>query len=332
MNQRFKPLLTLAMLLAVLSTSAQQDGDKHEYKKYEFSHERKITKSYPAAGNTLYIENSFGDIKVSTGGTEIKVDIQIEASSNNKEAAARLFENIDVTDSREGNQVKFKTSTSKDSKGNQYNCKNCNTSMRIHYTVQVPAGTPLVFENSFGDIILPDYSGAVSLTSKFGDLKTGALARADKISSEFGTVDIKDVNNLNSTFKFSTVTISSLGGNSKLNLEFCKASRINLASDLSGLDLKESYSLVSLVPAAGLSASYDIRTSFSTFKNKTSADVKRTDQPDRYGPDADHRYEGKSGAGAVKVDIRSSFGKIILGEATDEEMRKEKAKAKTRVI
>ena len=332
MNQRFKPLLLAALLLSMVSGFAQQTGDKHEYKKYEFSHERKISKTYPAAGNTLNIENSFGDIRVSTGGTEIKVDILIEASSTDKEAAARLFENIDVADSREGNQVKFKTSTSKDKKGNNISCKNCNTNMRIHYTVQVPSGTPLVFENSFGDIILPDYSGPVSLSAKFGDLTTGTLARADKLSAEFGTVNIRDVNNLNSTFKFSTVTIGSLGGNSKLNLEFCKASRINMASDLSALDLRESYSFVSLVPAAGLPASYDIRTSFSTFKNKTSADVKRTDQPDRYGPDSDHHYEGKAGAGSVKVDIRSSFGKIILGEATDEELKKEKNKAKTKVI
>lgn len=320
------------MLFGMLSAAAQQSGGKHEYKKYEFSHERKISKTYPASGNTLNIENSFGDIKVSTGGTEIKVDILIEASSTDKEAAARLFENIDVADSKEGNQVKFRTSTSKDKKGNHFSCKNCSTNMSIHYTVQVPAGTPLVFENSFGDIILPDYSGPVNLTSKFGDLKTGALAKAEKLSSEFGTVDIKDVNNLNSTFKFSTVTISSLGGSSKLNLEFCKASRINMASDLSALDLRESYSFVSLVPAAGLSASYDIRTSFSTFKNKTSAEVKRTDQPDRYGPDSDHHYEGKTGAGSVKVDIRSSFGKIILGEATDEELKKEKNKSKAKEI
>jgi hypothetical protein len=207
--------------------------------------------------------------------------------------------------------------------------------MMISYKVQLPAGTPLTIENSFGDIILPDYSGAVNLTSKFGDLQTGALSKAEKIQSEFGGVNIKEVNNLNCTFKFSTVTIGSLGGNSKINLEFCKASRINLSGSISSLDLRESYSLINLVPSSGLSASYDIRSSYSSFKNKTSADIKRTDDPDQYGPDADRHYEGRSGSGSVKIDIRSSFGKLILGEATAEEMKekdKEKHKGQGQVI
>ena len=207
--------------------------------------------------------------------------------------------------------------------------------MMISYKVQLPAGTPLTIENSFGDIIMPDYSGPVNLTSKFGDLQTGALSKAEKVQSEFGSVSIKEVNNLNSTFKFSTVSIGSLGGSNKLNLEFCKASRINLAGNIAALDLRESYSMINLVPSSGLSASYDIRTSFSTFKNKTNADIKRTDDPDQYGPDADRRYEGRSGSGSVKIDIRSSFGKLILGEATAEEMKekdKEKHKGQGKVI
>ena len=331
MKKQFKSLLLL--LLPVLSMQAQQPEKKHEYKRLEHFRERNISKTYPASGNALVINNSFGDVTVTTGGSEIKVDIHIEASSSNKEHADKIFENLDVADSKDGNTVKFKTSTSKNNKGDNYNCKNCNSSMMISYKVQLPAGTPLTIENSFGDIIVPDYNGPVNLTSRFGDLQTGALSKADKIQSEFGGVNIKEVNNLNSSFKFSTVTIGSLGGSNKINLEVCKGSRINLAGNLSSLDLKESYSLINLVPSSGFSASYNIRTSFSTFKNKTNADIKRTDQPDEYGPDAERHYEGRSGSGSVKIDIRSSFGKLILGEATAEEMKeKDKQKGKGKVI
>lgn len=320
-------------MISFASLYAQQDGKKHEYKRQEHFRERNISKTYPATGNTLVIDNSFGDVIITTGGSEIKVDVHIEASSSNKEHADKIFENLDVTDSKEGNQVKFKTTTNKNNKGSNYNCKNCNSSMQISYKVQLPAGTALTIENSFGDITVPDYNGVVNLTSKFGDLQTGVLLKAEKIQSEFGTVNIKEVNNLNSTFKFSTVTISSLGGSNKINLEFCKASRIQLAGSVSSLDLRESYSLINLVPSSGLAASYDIRTSFGTFKNKTSTEIKRTDEPDQYGPDANRHYEGRSGSGSVKIDIRSSFGKLILGEATAEEMKeKEKHKGQGKVI
>lgn len=331
MKKRFNLLLLL--LLPVLAMEAQQGGKKHEYKRQEHFRERNISKTYPASGNSLVIDNSFGDVTITTGGSEIKVEIHIEASSSNKEHADKIFDNLDVADSKDGSTVKFKSTTNKNSKGDNYNCKNCNSSLMISYNVQLPAGTPLTIENSFGDIILPDYSGPVNLTSKFGDLQTGALSKAEKIQSEFGGVNIKEVNNLTSTFKFSTVNIGNLGGNSKINLEFCKGSRISLAGSLSSLDLKESYSLINLVPPSGFSASYTIRTSYSSFKNKTNAEIKRTDEPDQYGPDADRRYEGKAGSGSIKVDIRSSFGKIILGEASAEEMKeKDKQKGSGKVI
>lgn len=203
--------------------------------------------------------------------------------------------------------------------------------MMINYKVQLPAGTPLVIENSFGDIVLPDYAGPVSLTSKFGSLKTGTLSKTEKLLVEFGEADLKQVDNIKAVFKFSKINIASLSGTNNLQMEFCTASRINFASNLSGLTLKESYSTVNLKPAPSFSASYEIKTSFGNFKNKTSTEIKRTDEPDKYGPDADRRYEG--GSGAAKVQVTSSFGNIILGDATDEEMRsKGKTKSKAKEI
>ena len=281
MKKRFNQLFLLVCIPAFLA--AQQDGEvkKHEYKRYEHVKERTISKTYPASGNTLKIQNSFGDVTVTTGGSEIKVDIHIEASSTDKENAEKIFANLDVNDSREGNLVRFKTTTSKDNKGTNYGCKNCSSSMQINYKVQLPAGTPLQIENSFGDIVLPDYSGPVSLESKFGSLTTGELGKAEKLNVEFGNASIKETSNIDGVFKFSTVTIGSLGGRNKLHLEFCNASRIHLNNSLTGLTVRESYSTVNLKPVNGLSATYDIQTSFGTLKNKTTVDIKRTDEPDR---------------------------------------------------
>jgi len=70
-----------------------QHGDDHskkEKKRYEHFKERNISKTYPASGNTLNIDNSFGNVIVTTGGSEIKVDIQREASSTEKENAEKM--------------------------------------------------------------------------------------------------------------------------------------------------------------------------------------------------------------------------------------------------
>jgi hypothetical protein len=335
MKQVFKIIALIVLLCNVIPALAQNDkdkSDKHEKKRYEHLKERTISKTYPASGNTLNIDNSFGDVIVTTGGSEIKVDIHIEASSTDKDQAEKIFNNLDVTDSKDGNQVKFKTTTNKNDKDG-WNCKNCSSSMSIDYTVQLPAGTPLNIENQFGSIKLPDYTGTVSLTSKFGSLTTGNLSKVEKLWVEFGKADIKNITSATSTFKFSTVTLGNLSGNHKMNMEFCGGSRIGLGSDLSSLTLKESYSTVNLKPASNLSVSYDISTSFGSVNNKSNADIKRTDTPDKYGPDSDKHYEGKSGSGSSKVEVKSSFGNIIIGDATQEELEtKGKNKNKSKVI
>ncbi|MFN8291146.1 MAG: hypothetical protein U0U70_12895 [Chitinophagaceae bacterium] len=328
MKRLFSTAVTFLFLLAFLPAPAQKDVTwEKNTKKYEHVKERTISKTYPASGNTLNIDNSFGDVNLTVGGSEIKVDIHIEVSATDADLAQRIFDNIDVTDSREGNQVKFRTNTNKNDKGNNYNCKNCSSNMRIDYTVQVPAGTPLNIDNSFGSIKLPDYTGEADLTSKFGSLTTGTLAKTKNIHVEFGKADIKSTGDADYTFKFSTINIGNLEGNVKMNAEFCNMSRVNLGSGLTSFTLKESYSTLALKPAVNLSVSYEITTSFGSFKNKTGTEIKRTDEPDRYA-DFDKTYSGKSGSGNIKVNIKSSFGNIILGDATDEEL-KEKKKGKS---
>jgi len=232
-----------------------------------------------------------------------------------------------VTDSKEGNNIKFKTTHKEE--GKQQSCKNCKSNMMINYTIQMPAENALTIDNSFGSVVIPNYNGKISLTNKFGSLTTGRLSKMENLHVEFGSANIESINNAEAIFKFSTVKIQNISGNIKLAIEFCDGSIINLSNELTSLNLKESYSTVNLKPANNLSASYNISTNFGTFKNKTNADIKRTDTPDKYGPDADKEFEGKSGTGAAKIEVKSSFGTIILGEATEEEMKtKNKEKKK----
>lgn len=328
MKKLFSLVLLSAIMLCSKTSFSQTDENDKEKKRYEHVKEREISKTYPASGNTLDVENSFGSVKVTTWDkNEIKVDIHLEASSDNAAQAEKLFSLLDVKDWQEGKTVHFKTKIG-DDKNN--GCNNCKTSMQINYEIHIPSGNALDIENSFGKIEIPDYNGTVSVNSKFGSLTAGTISNAKKISVEFGKATIKSIDNIEGSFKFSKVEIGSLSGSNKVGVEFCHGSRIGLSSGLNSLDLKESYSTLNLKPADNLSASYDISTSFGSVKDKSNANIKRTDTPDEYGPDADRHYEGRSGSGSAKVNIKSSFGKIIIGDATDDELKDKSKKEKTK--
>ena len=323
------PVFSMALLISNVFIYAQEGKEKEDRKKLEFVKEKNISKTYPASGNKLSIENSFGHVKfIAWDKNEIKVDVHIEASSNQQDMAQKIFDAISVSDKQQGNDIQFKTTIGNKNNKND-NCKNCKSNMHIDYEVHLPTSVALDIENSFGNTELPDYSGAVSLSNKFGHLTTGSLANVKNITVEFGEADIKNISNIDATFKFSKIDIANLSGKNKIKLEFCDATKINLDINLTSLNLNESYSTVNIKPG-NLSASYNISTSFGNFVDRSSIGVKRTDTPDKYGPDSDKTFEGKSGNGSAKIDIKSSFGKIILGEATAEDMKAKEKKDKSK--
>jgi hypothetical protein len=104
MNLSLKSFTGIVLLFLTLQATAQQNEQKPERKRYEHVKERTVSKTYSASGASLNIENSFGDVTVTTWNkNEIKVDIHIEASSSDKEMAEKMFENLDVTESKDGN-------------------------------------------------------------------------------------------------------------------------------------------------------------------------------------------------------------------------------------
>ena len=326
MKRTFKTIFPIVLMLATIQLFAQDESkEKKQKERYEFFRERNISKTYPASGNTLNVDNQFGNVKVITWDkNEIKVDIHIEASSNVKEIADKTFEKMDVEDSQQGKNINFKTVFNKNNKEEKTSCNNCKSNMSIDYTVQLPASTTLNIENSFGGIDIPDYNGTVSLTSKFGHLNAGKLSKPEKIAVEFGKADLKSIGNIDLDFKYSSINIGSLTGNCKLKMSFCSYSKIGLDRGLTGLTVNDSYSSVHLDPAADLSATYSIHTSYGSVIDKTDIGIKRTDTPEKYGPDLNKHYEGKSGSGTVKIDIKSSFGNIMIGKGTKEDMKEKK--------
>ena len=328
----FKLLVPLVLMLQANLFAQENDNDNRNEnkKKYEFVKKKSVNKSYNvSSSDKLNIKNAFGSVKVNTWNrNEIKVDVDIEVTANTEALAQKMIDRISVTDARSGKDISFETETK-----DVNNSKGEKSSMEINYTISMPENNPLKVQNDFGGITIPDFKGEVDLTSKFGSLKAGNLASIKSIHIEFGEANLVNINSAPVTIKFSkAVTISKLSGDVKLNLEFCNNVRLSLDNNLTSLDLKTSYSTVNLKPLGNLAASYTISTSFGSFKN--TSNVKFTsgedkDEDNRYGPKFDHEYSGKSGGGTVPVKVKSSFSKIIVGEASEEDM-KDKGKNKTK--
>jgi hypothetical protein len=336
MIKTFSLVLSLLML-AQANLFAQNDNDNDNHndnkKKYEFVKTKSVNKSYSvSSADKLNIQNSFGSVKVTTWDrNEIKVDVAIEVSTNVESHAQKIIDLINVSEGRSGNEITFKTSLN-DHNNNNNGSKDTKSSMEINYTITMPANNALTVKNEFGSTTIPDFKGEVDLTSKFGSLTTGNLSSIKAIHVEFGKANLANITSAPVTIKFSKAVISKLSGSVKLNLEFCSSVRLSLDNNLISLDLKASYSTVNLKPLNGFQASYNISTSFGSFKN--TSDVKFTSDEDdnnNHGPKFDFEYSGKSGSGSVPVKVKSSFGKIILGEATEADMKdKEKTKNKSR--
>ena len=321
-------LFSIILPLFVLQQNVFAQNDNN--KKYEFVKNKAIDKSYTvSSSDKLTIQNSFGAVQVHTWTkNEIKIDVIVEVSANSEAVAQRIIDGINVDDSKSGRDILFKTSI----KGANTS-KNEKNTMKVNYEISMPSSNPLKIINEFGAIVLPDYKGEVELTSKFGSLTTGALSNVKSVDVEFGKANIESIVDGPISIKYSSAEIGKLSGKIKLDLEFSSATKIKIDNSLTSLDAKVSYSTVNLRPVGDLPATYIISTSFGSFKNRTNIKFDSDENTDDdKGPKFDHNYNGKSGNGSIPIKLNTSFGNIILGEATDDDMKdKDKSKSKTRV-
>src|SRR6478752_4171655 len=126
---------------------------------------KNYTKTYPLSGNDrVKLENQFGELRVQTWNrNEVKVDVVITGRSGTEERAQQIIENIEIKDGKSGGDVWFKTDI--DNHNNHSNKKNNykDEGFTINYLVSLPSSAALDASNSFGQMIIPDYGGAIEL-------------------------------------------------------------------------------------------------------------------------------------------------------------------------
>jgi len=325
MKKHINPFKCLALLVFALAPflSMANTGDNVEKK-------RTISKSYTVGpDDRLSIENSFGNIIITTWDkNEIQVDIEIGVRANSDERAQRMMDQINVTDHQGGKDINFKTEIGNMGKGkDKDNGGEDNRKFYVDYKVSMPSRNPLRIENSFGKINIPDFTGTANLTSKFGELTTGKIPNAKTIHVEFGKAEIGRLNNADVVFKFnSKSTVAGIGGNSKVDVQFCSQVSLFVDKTISELSLFQSYSTIDLKVPDDLSAQFDVYTNFGSFKNRTEFKIAEENEDESSGPKFDKNYSGKAGSGSSKIKIKSSFGSVRLTSDTDKSVEKDNGK------
>jgi len=299
------------LLTACISLQVMAGGDLSEKKK-------SYSKSYPvSSSDKISLTNSFGELKINTWEkNEVKVDVTITGKGNTDERAQEILDKISIEDGKNSSGVYFKTNFKNDDHEWKKGDKNGKEEgMEINYVVFLPAGNPLDASNSFGPMSVPDIKGPAELESKFGSLTAGKISNNKSIDVEFGKATVEYVSGGKVTIKFSRATINKLTGSVDTKFEFCDVVKLTVDNTLKDLNMKNSYSSVYLDMPKNISASFDIKTSFGDFKNKSDFKIteEKDDDKDHYGPKFDHQYNGSAGSGAAKIRIKSDFGKVVAG-------------------
>lgn len=296
---------------------------------------KNYTKTYPAdANDVLSIENKYGNVTVNTWNrSEVKVDVQIKVSAGSDDAAQKLLNNVNISDSKNGSLISFRT-TIEEVKSSWYSIFQGGSSrkMEINYTVYMPAKNELIINNSYGGIFLPDLDGKVTINSAYGGVKAKSLTNESKMKVKYGNANIDNLNNctiqlsygdltigsvnaLTADVSYSPVKIGKLHTSAGINLRYGGGLQIgDLDRTVKSLDIFSSYSNVDIGLSGDENADFAIVTRYGDFNYGDHAFTITSKSPNDgergYHPTKSYKgYIGKANSGK-SIAINTSYGNV----------------------
>ncbi|CAM3709606.1 hypothetical protein MUGA111182_04550 [Mucilaginibacter galii] len=254
------------------------------------------SKSYSVDGNDkLVISNTYGRVTVNTWAkNEVKVDVQIKTYANEDDDAQKMLDNISVTDSKENSVISFKTNIERtnSSSGNNlwgswFSSGKSNTrKSEINYTVYMPAKNQLQISNTYGNVILPELTGKVSLKITYGALTSQQLTNPDirlvygdarisgmtdgDVSITYGNLNLGTADKLKAKVTYGGINIDRLKSYGELAAVYGDGIKITeLDKNCKNVNVKAVYTTVNL----GVKSDYDfdVTTTSGSFNYDKSA-------------------------------------------------------------
>ena len=170
---------------------------------------REITKNFSvSAAPALNITNKYGNIFLSEWDrNEIYFSIQIIGEANNLSDAQKIADAANIDFSQSGNRVTAATDLSGYSQ-----LKLRNSSIKIHYTVKIPAKTSMDLTNTYGNIDFEQTEQPFKAIVKYGNLTAEKISGTDNnIEIKYGNLYIGELSRLNLDLKYSELHVEKAG-------------------------------------------------------------------------------------------------------------------------
>ena len=155
-------------------------------------------------GGTLTIDADLGDIRVTSGGTMVSVDVLRKAKTSSREKADDLFRDYRVEFTQEQNDVRV--TARNDRARSWFNL--FGNDLTVQYVVTVPSRFNLKLITSGGDIKVGDLNGDVRCKTSGGDLELGHIGGAVECKTSGGEMNLAGVRG--------NATLGTSGGNVRI--------------------------------------------------------------------------------------------------------------------
>lgn len=300
---------------------------------------KNYSKTYSVDGNDqVVLDNRYGNIVVNTWArNEVKVDVQIRVSANNNEAAQKMLDNVNISDSKDGNTVAFKTNINavKNTWMSLFKGNGGDHQLQIDYTVYMPSRNELTVSNRYGGVTLPNMEGKVTINSAYGNLAAKTLSNQATIQLKYGNADIEAVgnaaielsygslklglaNNISANLSYSGIKIGKLRETGSINTRYGDGVQIgDLARTVHNLSINASYSGVNLGLSGDESADFAVTVHYGDFNYGNHAVTITGKNPgdNDKGVHMTRSYKGfigKGGDSGRNIAINDSYGSVTF--------------------
>lgn len=201
-------LVTLFLGLMSLSGNAQ------------YSETREFTRRFRIQPETeIDITNKYGRIELNTWKKDsVVIRFRMEINEKKPDKLKKTLDNLDFDITNTQHYLVVKTQVDKYRSQIESELKNfketilqTNGSIKIDLAVWLPENRELRLENKFGDIMMSDYNGELTVNLSNGKLKAGDLTRHATINLNFADATISNMNNGSISSNYSDISIRNSG-------------------------------------------------------------------------------------------------------------------------
>jgi len=184
----YKLLFLLAIVPAVTFATSFPDSGRLNGR---HTKEKKISKTFTvSANNLLKIDNSYGNIDISTWDKNtVSIEVIIKTNGDDEDKVRQKLEDIHIDFNQSSSIVSAKTYFSKKEESSWWDILfggSNNVNMEVNYIIKAPVTNSVDLSNDYGNIYLDKLKGDSKISCDYGTIDIGELrGNSNRISFDY---------------------------------------------------------------------------------------------------------------------------------------------------